>query len=327
VYPYYCVEQTMSAALPAIYVDRMRKRINLPPPDGPAPKDVAKRAVDRLVKLQHYDGSWGWWEHDAANPFMTAYALYGLTELAHDGYAVPSDAIDNGAKSLASQAAGHADTLAFWGGRQSGSEWNTRAYMLFALADARPKLVDRDLLAKTDAQAKSLNSYAVAVLGLAHLELNDRDGAQPLLGELLRRVADDGTYAQWKGGGWHYGWQDDPIETTAYALRFVHAMTPDDPRVMRTVNWLRTQQHGSWFETTKDTAAAIYAMTEATPLDAHELDPHETIRVTLDGRVLKSVRIDAPVLPRALASFTVPAKLVKHGGTLRFERVGTGSLA
>ncbi|HEV3089029.1 MAG TPA: MG2 domain-containing protein [Candidatus Elarobacter sp.] len=327
VYPYYCVEQTMSAALPAIYVDRMRKRINLPPPDGPAPKDVAKRAVDRLVKLQHYDGSWGWWEHDEANPFMTAYALYGLTELAHDGYAVPSDAIDNGAKSLASQAAGHADTLAFWGGRQSGSEWNTRAYMLFALADARPKLVDRDLLAKTDAQAKSLNSYAVAVLGLAHLELNDRDGAQPLLGELLRRVADDGTYAQWKGGGWHYGWQDDPIETTAYALRFVHAMTPDDPRVMRTVNWLRTQQHGSWFETTKDTAAAIYAMTEATPLDAHELDPHETIRVTLDGRVLKSVRIDAPVLPRALASFTVPAKLVKHGGTLRFERVGTGSLA
>jgi len=326
VYPYYCVEQTMSAALPAIYVDRMRKRMNLPPADGPAPKDVAKRAVDRLVKLQHYDGSWGWWEHDHANPFMTAYALYGLAELAHDGYAVPADTLGNGVKSLARQAAGDTQSLALWGGRQSGSEWNTRAYMLFALADADPKAVDRDLLAKTDAQAKNLNAYALATLGLAHLELNDRAGAQPLLAELLQRTSDDGTYAQWKSGGWHYGWQDDPIETTAYALRFVHAMTPDDPRVARAVNWLRTQQHGSWWESTKDTAAAIYAMSEAVPLDEHELDPHETVRVTLDGRVVNSVRIDAPVLPRALASFTVPAKLLRRGGTLRFERAGTGAL-
>ena len=29
VYPYYCVEQTMSAALPAVYVERLRKRANL----------------------------------------------------------------------------------------------------------------------------------------------------------------------------------------------------------------------------------------------------------------------------------------------------------
>ncbi len=326
VYPYYCVEQTMSAALPAIYVDRMRKRMHLPPNDGPAPKDVAKRAVDRLVKLQHYDGSWGWWEHDHANPFMSAYALYGLAELARDGYAVPADTLANGVKSLARQAAGDTQSLAFWGGRQAGSEWNTRAYMLFALADADPKAVDRDLLAKTGAQAKNLNSYALATLGLAHLELNDRAGAQPLLDELLKRTLDDGTYAQWKGGGWHYGWEDDPIETTAYALRFVHAMAPNDPRVARAVSWLRTQQHGSWWESTKDTAAAIYAMTEAVPIDAHELDPHETVRVTLDGRVVKSVRIDAPVLPRALASFTLPAKLVRRGGTLRFERAGTGAL-
>src|SRR5665213_1042569 len=31
VYPYYCVEQTMSAALPAVFVERVRKRVTLPP--------------------------------------------------------------------------------------------------------------------------------------------------------------------------------------------------------------------------------------------------------------------------------------------------------
>ena len=327
VYPYYCVEQTMSAALPAVYVDRMRKRIKLPPPDGPAPADVAKRAVDRLVKLQHTDGSWGWWEHDAANPFMSAYALYGLAELAREGYPVPADTLARGVRSLNAQIRYGGDTLAFWGGAQPNSEWNTRAFMLFALANAQPSAVDRDVLAKADAHAKDVNAYALSVLGLAHVELGDRAGAQPLLAELLRRVSDDGTYARWKGDGWHYRWQDDPIETTAYALRFVHAMTPDDPHVLRAVNWLRTQQHGSWFVTTKDTAAAIYAMTEAVPVSSNELDPHETVRVTVDGRVVKTVRIDAPVLPRADASIVVPARMLRGGATLRFEREGVGALS
>jgi alpha-2-macroglobulin len=104
-------------------------------------------------------------------------------------------------------------------------------------------------------------------------------------------------------------------------------MTPNDPHVPHAVNWLRTRQRGSWFETTKDTAAAIYAMAEAAPFTPGELDPHETVRVTLDGRLLKTVRIDAPVLAREDASIVVPAKLLRAGGTLRFERTGTGALS
>jgi uncharacterized protein YfaS (alpha-2-macroglobulin family) len=326
VYPYYCVEQTMSAALPAIYVDRLRKRAGLPPPDGPPPADVAKRAVDRLAQLQHSDGSWGWWEHDGANPFMSAYALYGLTELARDGHPVPRDVLDRGAASLAKQITAKGDTLGLWGGAQQGSEANTRAFMLFALADAKPAAVDRAVLAATDASARGLNSYAVAVLGLAHLELGDRGGAQPLLAELMRRVTDDGTYSHWQGQGWHYRWEDDPIETTAYALRFVHAMDARDPHVARAAQWLRSQQHGSWFATTKDTAAAVYAMSETIAPESNELQPHETVRVVLDGRTLKTVRVDTPLLARADASIVVPARALRRGGTLRFERTGTGAL-
>jgi uncharacterized protein YfaS (alpha-2-macroglobulin family) len=326
VYPYFCVEQTMSAALPAIYVERLRKRTALPAPDGPPPAEVAKRAVERLAQLQHYDGSWGWWEHDDANPFMTAYALYGLTELARDGHPVPQNVLDRGAASLVQQIAAKGNALQPWGGAQPGSEANTRAFMLYALADAKPAAVDRTILTATDASAKQLNSYAVSVLGLAHLALGDRDGAQPLLAELLKRVTDDGTYARWDGPGWHYRWEDDPIETTAYALRFVHAMNADDPRVARTVRWLRSQQRGSWFATTKDTAAAIYAMSETIVPESGELQPHETVRVVLDGRTVKQVRIDAPLLARGDASVVVPARALKHGGTLRFEREGTGAL-
>ncbi|HEY4442523.1 MAG TPA: hypothetical protein VGN14_18860, partial [Candidatus Elarobacter sp.] len=136
-----------------------------------------------------------------------------------------------------------------------------------------------------------------------------------------------GSFSHWAGEGWHYRWEDDPIETTAYALRFLHAIAPHDPHVARVVNWLHAQQHGSWFVNTKDTAAAIYAMSEVLAMSSNELNPHETIRVTLDGHTIKTVRIDAPVLPRDQASIVIPARLLRHGGAVRFERDGTGSLA
>jgi alpha-2-macroglobulin len=326
VYPYACTEQTMSAALPAIYVERLRKRAQLPAPDGPPPALVARKAVERLVQLQHRDGSWGWWEHDDPNPFMTAYAMYGLTELARDGYDVPAYAIDAGVKSLRTQIVLPDETLRPWGGTSSGSEWNTRAYMLFALAGANQAAVDTAVLAQADARTKTLNAYALAVLGLAHVKLGDRDGAKPLLDELLHRAVDDGAFTSWKSDGWRDRWMDDPIETTAYALRFVVAMAPDDPHVPRIVNWLRAQQHGSWFATTKDTAAAIDAMSETIAPESNEFTPHETVRVLLDGRAVATVRIDSAVLPRAGASIAIPAKRLRSGGTLRFERTGTGAL-
>jgi len=326
VYPYYCVEQTMSAALPAIYVERLLRRLQLAPPAGLKTADVATRAIARLTALQHPDGSWGWWEHDAANPFMSAYALYGLAELSRDGHFVAADVLKRGVDGLVRQLeSNNSDTLTLAGGSQPNSQWNTRAFMLFALTDARPAATDemRTFLHDADSHRADLNPYALSVLGLAHIAIGDRDGALPLLAELGRRETDEGSFTYWKGEGWHYRWEDDPIETTAYALRFLHAIAPTDTRISRTMNWLRSQQHGSWFYTTKDTAAAIFAMSEAS---TGEVAPHEVVNVTLNGRVLKTLAIESALLSRADASIVVPATDIRNGGTLRFERLGTGAL-
>ncbi len=327
VYPYSCVEQTMSSALPAIYVERLLQQTKLKEKSTLDPAPIARRAIERLTKLQHADGSWGWWEHDGANPFMTAYALYGLSELRHDGHEVQQSTIDRGVQSIREQLGqNHSDTLAFYGGTQPNSAWNTRAYMLFALADANPTAVDRTILAEADAHVADLNSYALATLGLAHVSIHDRDGALPLLREIQRRKTDDGHLAFWRGQGWHYRWEDDPIETTAYALRFVHAMTPDDASLQHGIAWLRTQQHGSWFYTTKDTAAAIFAMVEVGTTAPDEFDPHETVRVMIGDRTIKTLRIDSPIVGASESSFTIPATELTSGATLRFEREGRGAL-
>jgi hypothetical protein len=327
VYPYGCVEQTMSAALPAVFVERVLQRAKLALPGDLKPAEISRKAIRRLTELQHPDGSWGWWEHDPAHPFMTAYALYGLAEMRKSGYDAGPGVIDRGIESLIAQLAkSNDDTLGLWGGRQEGSQWNTRAFMLFALADAAPERVDRALLAETASHASALNSYAVATLGLAYRSLGDTAGAQRMLALLDARVSDDGTYASWRGESWHYRWQDDPVETTAYALRLEAALHPNSPRIGRVVNWLRAKQRGAWWYTTKDTAAAVYAISEAVPLDPAEFTPHETVRVRIGDRVVKELAISKPVLDATDAGVTVPAALLGSGGTLTIERTGTGSL-
>jgi hypothetical protein len=327
VYPYGCVEQTMSAALPAVFVERVLTRAKLPQPNDLKPAEISRKAIRRLTELQHPDGSWGWWEHDPAHPFMTAYALYGLAEMRKSGYDAGPGVIDRGIESLIAQLAkSNDDTLGLWGGRQAGSQWNTRAFMLFALADTAPERVDRALLAETASHASELNSYAVATLGLAYRSLGDTAGAQRLLGILDSRVSDDGTYASWRGKTWHYSWQDDPVETTAYALRLEAALRPNSPRIARVVNWLRAKQRGAWWYTTKDTAAAVYAISESVTLDPAEFTPNETVRVRAGGRIVKEVAITKPVLDAVDAGVTVPAALLAAGGTVTIERSGTGSL-
>jgi uncharacterized protein YfaS (alpha-2-macroglobulin family) len=327
VYPYGCVEQTMSAALPAVFVERVLQRAKLPEPSDLKPSDISRKAIRRLTELQHPDGSWGWWEHDAANPFMTAYALYGLAEMRKSGYDAGPAIINRGVESLIAQlATSNDDTLGLWGGPQAGSQWNTRAFMLFALADAAPERVDRALLAEAASHSSALNSYAVATLGLAYRTLGDTAGAQRMLAILDARVSDDGTYASWRGESWHYRWQDDPIETTAYALRLEAALHPNSPRVARVVNWLRAKQRGAWWYTTKDTAAAVYAISEAVTLDPAEFTPHETVRIRIGDRLVKELTIRKPVLDAADAGVTIPAELLAGGGSVTIERSGTGSL-
>nr|MDQ2679987.1 hypothetical protein [Candidatus Eremiobacteraeota bacterium] len=326
VYPYYCTEQTMSAALPAVFIDRMLTRTGLKNDGNLKTGDIVKKAIARLVQLQHSDGSWGWWEADEAHPFMSAYALYGLAEFRKAGYLVPGGVLTNGIDSVVLQlGSSNTDTLRFWGGRQPNSEWNTRAFMLFALADAAPARVDRTLLAQTDAHVTELNSYALAVLGLAHHELGDDATARTLLKSLNARAIEEGAYTHWQGQSWHYAWEDDPIETTAYALRLEVALVPRSARIGHIVNFLRAQQHGSWWYTTKDTAAAVYAISQTVAPDSHEFNPDETVTVKLGDRILKTLRIQRPLLNGDDASISVSAADLHDGSRLSFERTGVGA--
>jgi uncharacterized protein YfaS (alpha-2-macroglobulin family) len=97
-YPYGCVEQTMSRFLPAVVVKQATRQapVQLPPDAVAKLPEVLSRGLTRLYHFQHDDGGWGWWEHDATDPHMTAYVVYGLARCRMAGVQVDAGVLSRG---------------------------------------------------------------------------------------------------------------------------------------------------------------------------------------------------------------------------------------
>ena len=121
-YPYGCVEQTMSKALPNAVVGRAFNVLGV---DNPQLKADLPRKVNaglqRLYGYQHNDGGWGWWFDDSTDDYQTAYVLFGLAMTKQAGYEVDQGVIDRGAKYMTERLPNIDDD-------------RTKAYALFALA-------------------------------------------------------------------------------------------------------------------------------------------------------------------------------------------------
>lgn len=142
-FPYGCVEQITSRALPLLYLDPLALAVGLAP-DGPASApaqadtaagDIRTRiaaAIRRVLANQTPSGSFGlWgpgWQH-STDLWLDAYVTDFLTRAQERGHAVPAVAFDLALSSLRNQLAYAGD---FGIGNQRGGEGV--AYALYVLA-------------------------------------------------------------------------------------------------------------------------------------------------------------------------------------------------
>jgi uncharacterized protein YfaS (alpha-2-macroglobulin family) len=97
-FPYGCVEQTMSRALPNAMVARAFHQIGV----GTMSEltDLAEKinsGLQRLYGYQHIDGGWGWWHDDDSHAYQTAWVVYGLAMTMEAGFEVDPEVIRRGA--------------------------------------------------------------------------------------------------------------------------------------------------------------------------------------------------------------------------------------
>lgn len=99
-YPYGCVEQTTSRALPLLYLSDLAASLGGKDKDGAVIKGRIQQAVDSVVARQSAEGGFSLWGGGDGEVWLTAYALDFLVRARDKGFQVPGFATERGLRWL-----------------------------------------------------------------------------------------------------------------------------------------------------------------------------------------------------------------------------------
>jgi len=363
-YPYGCTEQTMSRFLPSVVTAKTLKDLGLQPedvmsrvfggiearagglqpPNLGAKKDLSKlnemtdAGLKRLYDFQHGDGGWGWWKEGQSDRWMTAYVVWGLTLAKQAGVALKANVLERGAayldKTLVEEELNH----------------DMQAFMLHALAVQR---ADAKQAGLSQFQTKAwenlwknregLNAYTRALLALAAhhfgkgaeaktlianlengVKRDERPDASVLIGGQLPANAGVMGTAHWGEDGIYWRWSDGGLEATAFALRALLAIDPQNKLIEPVTNWLLKGRRGAQWSNTRDTAITVLALNDYLRV-TKELSPELEYEVTVNGTSIAKRKVSGAEVFAAPSRFAVDAKLIKDGANdIRIKRKGEG---
>jgi hypothetical protein len=131
-YPYGCVEQTVSAVFPQLYVSKLTPLNDLQQKEV---KNNIEAGIDKLHNFQLASGAFAYWPGSDYSPWGTSYAGHFLLEAKNAGYTVPDNLIDRWVKFQQLEAKN-------WnpgnrGSREVSQTELDQAYRLYTLALAR----------------------------------------------------------------------------------------------------------------------------------------------------------------------------------------------
>ena len=120
-YPYGCIEQTTSRAMPLLVFNDLSDLAGLPRDQALRPR--VQDAIDAVLDMQNYSGNFGMWAAGSdSDPWISVFALDFLYQAKEKGFVVPNDALKRGSSWLRTAASSDSNTD------------STRAYAFYLLA-------------------------------------------------------------------------------------------------------------------------------------------------------------------------------------------------
>ncbi len=253
-YPYGCVEQTMSRFMPLLGAARAgyinpRLKAQLP--------EMMRQGLVTLAGFQRGDGGYGWFGADkASDPLMTAYVFRGLVIAKSLGYDVRDDAL-NRARAFLTSALNEQNPTQF-----------QRAYILHALSESGPVAASMaeklyETLPKQTQYGQALTALVLIRQGGEANQKRAREIVTSVLGKLELARNAEGTYFGGQAYQSAYGdWENDLVETTAAILTAALRLGMDGEITERLATTLLVNRQGAGWNSTRDTAWAVLALTE-----------------------------------------------------------------
>jgi uncharacterized protein YfaS (alpha-2-macroglobulin family) len=330
-YPYGCLEQTTSRLIPLVAVEELAKSLKLPGLDGPALQRFIRAGLGKLERFQTDEGGFSLWVGGKPEPYLTAFALWGLKMAKDAGHRVRPEMFTRGIgylhAALGSDAkvAGPIDDML--------GEMGSRAFAVHVLgllgtpeAGYASKLLEsKDGLPRfgtaflARALALNLGAQHPAVTGL----LDDlARAAQPVgAGALIREAP--GHDLDW--------YMSSDLRTTAIATDAFLDLRPSEPMLPKLVKALLGERHGGRWNTTQDN---LYALVALVNYVKHRAPAQVSVAATLGGtpvvsgdlsgkklRIRRaSVPLDVAHPPAAPLAVAATGGEVFYSALLRFRR-------
>lgn len=349
-YPYGCTEQTMSRFLPAAITRKTLKDLGLKPenvmgkafggietqfvdkthPQGKKDlkelDDMIQKGLERLYDFQHSDGGWGWWKEGDSDHFMTAYVIWGLSLARDAGIEIKDDALNNAASFLNQELV------------EEENNYDEQAWMLHALAayHATMKHSEVEKFAATAFEnlwknRERLNAYTRGLLALSAHNFGYADKAKTLVENLENGVKIDnapdtsilqrGTQsasatviatAHWGEDGIYWRWSDGGVEATAFALRAILAIDPQNKLIEPVTNWLVKNRRGAQWSNTRDTAITVLTLNDYLK-QSGELKPELEYELSVNGQLIAAKKLAAEDALSAPSLFNIDRKFIRDG--------------
>ena len=251
-YPYGCVEQTMSRAMPNAVLGRASAQLGIGGEDFQArTKPLIEASIQKLLGLQHNDGGWGWWYDDHSDAYQTAWVLHGLSNILDAGYFIDPQVLQNGSDYLKNQL--------------EEMDIRTRAYALYSMALAGHGNLDR-AMGLMDTSLTQLDPFSQAALALTLYQLDEKARAEVVLSQLEKSVIQRGDLAYWPqatdDGTYHRKTMSSTIRTTAMSLSAFMKIRGTSALADSAANYLVNQRNGYGWGTTNETSFTILALTD-----------------------------------------------------------------
>jgi uncharacterized protein YfaS (alpha-2-macroglobulin family) len=212
--------------------------------------------IRNLDRNQFYNGSWAWYTGGQADPYLTAYILFGLERARQSGFTVDNYVMEQ-ARNYLMQLPGYANGL-----QPETWELDRMAFIVFAMSQTGE--VPPTMIAGLNDYMERLSPWAQALLALAlDTRFPGNETGQALFSNLQGAAIRSASGAHWDSES--RGWRNPgtPLFTTAVVVYALSQRDPASPILPDAVRYLASQRDaGGWWASSYESAWVTIALNQ-----------------------------------------------------------------
>jgi len=292
IFPYYCMEQTVSRFLPDAVMFRAQKALGI---ENKALFDslsaMLETALQRIYADQSVDKGWGWFNGITTDQLISAYTVLGLAEVKAAGWRVDDAVFLSAIDALGRSLKDIDEKTPVW-------DLNRQAFILYVLARAsqadvwnatgKPVAgpfynISRTVKLFNERDRMNLDAQAFLAMAFAVIEPGSSYHTKPLLDTIKKAAKYSLTGRYWTdtfADAWN--WTTD-TRTTAIILKALSEIEPTSDLLPDIVRWLMTARKFDRWETTQETAWSVMALT-AWMKQSGDLRPDYTFNIKVNDQ-------------------------------------------